>query len=58
MAHDEIITALRVGLNDKRMTGSTHFQSGLLKWIENRTFEQYRGKSLEPVEMGYGTELF
>jgi hypothetical protein len=57
MTHDEIITALHVELNVKRMSGISHFQPGLLKWIENKTFEQYRGRSVEPVEMAYGTEL-
>jgi hypothetical protein len=57
MTHDEIITALQVELNDKRRTGSTPFQPGLLKWINERRFEQYKGRSLEPVELGYGYEL-
>jgi hypothetical protein len=57
MNHDEIMTALKVELNDKQMTGRTHYQPGLLKWINDKSFEQYRGRKLEPVDMGYGTEM-
>jgi hypothetical protein len=57
MNHDEIMTALKVELNDRQMTGWTYYQPGLLKWINNRSFEQYRGRTLEPVDMGYGTEV-
>jgi hypothetical protein len=57
MTHDEILLALKVELNNKRMNGSIFYQEGLLNWIENKTFEQYKGKTLEPIEMGYGTEL-
>jgi hypothetical protein len=57
MPHDEIMTALKVELNDKRMTGNTHYQKGLFNWIKDKSFEQYRGRSVEPVELGYGTEL-
>jgi hypothetical protein len=58
MTHEEILTALQVELNDKRMTGKEQFRPGLLRWINERRFEHYRGRTLEPVEMGYGTELF
>jgi hypothetical protein len=57
MTHDEIMLALKVELNDRLITGKTNYQPGLLKWIENKSFEKYRGKTLEPVDMGYGTEL-
>jgi hypothetical protein len=57
MTHEEIMTALKVELNDKQMTGRTRFQPGLLRWIEDKTFEQFRGRTLEPVEIGYGQEL-
>jgi hypothetical protein len=57
MTHDEIMTALKVELNNKRMTGNTHYQKGLLKWIDEKIFEQYKGMSVKPVEQGYGTEL-
>jgi hypothetical protein len=57
MTHDEIMTALKVELNDKRMNGKTNFQKGLFRWIEDKSFEHYRGKKLETVDMGYGTEL-
>jgi hypothetical protein len=58
MTHDEILTALKIELNDKQMTGNTHYQQGLLKWIVDKTFEQFKGRTLEPADMGYGTELF
>jgi hypothetical protein len=51
------MTALKVELNDKQMTGRTHYQPGLLKWINDKSFEQYRGRKLEPVDTGYGTEM-
>jgi len=54
MSHDEIITALQIELNERRITGNTYFQQGLLKWIEDRTFEDYRGRTIEPVKVGYG----
>jgi hypothetical protein len=57
MTHDEIITALPAELVDKQRTGHTHCQPGLLKWINERRFEQYRGKSFEPAEVGYGETL-
>jgi hypothetical protein len=52
MSHDEIITALKVELNERRMTGKTHYQPGLLKWIEDKIFEEYQGRSIEPVMPG------
>jgi hypothetical protein len=58
MTHNEIMLALNVEINDRLITGRTHFQPGLLKWIENKSFEQYRGRAVEPVDMGYGTEMY
>jgi hypothetical protein len=57
MTHDEIMKALKVELYEKHRTGKTHFQKGLLKWIADRTFEQYKGRTLEPIELGYGQTL-
>jgi hypothetical protein len=57
MTHDEIMTALQVELNDRQMTGKTHFQKGLLRWINDRIFELHRGKIIEPIELGYGLNL-
>ena len=57
MTHDEIMTALKVELNDKQITGKAHYQQGLFNWIMDKSFEQYKGRSVEPVELGYGTEL-
>jgi hypothetical protein len=57
MTHEEIMTALRVELNDKEISGKMHFQPGLLRWIEDKVFEQYKGRILEPFKLGYGTEL-
>jgi len=57
MTHDEIMTALKVELNDRQMTGKTHYQKGLFKWIDDRTFELYRGRTIEPIELGYGQTL-
>jgi hypothetical protein len=54
MSHDEVMTALKVELNERRMTGNTYFQPGLLKWLEDRIFENYKGRSLDPTEPGYG----
>ena len=56
MTHDEIMLALKVELNDRQMTGN-YFQKVLFNWIKDKFFEQYKGKSLEPVDMGYGTEM-
>ena len=58
MTHDDIMTALAVELNDKEISGKTHYQPGLLRWIEDKVFEQYKGQVLEPLEMGYGTGLW
>jgi hypothetical protein len=57
MRHAEILTALRVELNERRMTGKTNYQPGLLKWIKARTFELYKERTDEPVEPGYGQSM-
>jgi hypothetical protein len=57
MTHDEIMTALKVELNDKQMTGKTHYQQGVFKWVKDKTFEQYKERTLEPDQRGYGTEM-
>lgn len=58
MTHDEIKTALIVELNEKKNTGKMMFLQNIYNWIKDRSFEQYKGKCLEPVYMGYGTELW
>ena len=58
MSHDEIITALKVELKEKGMTGKTHYQQGLYRWIEDKTFELYRGRTIEPAVPGYGQSMF
>jgi hypothetical protein len=57
MTHEEIMIALKVELNDKEMSGKTHFQPGLYRWLQDKVFEQYKGRILEPFKLGYGTEL-
>lgn len=57
LTHEEIMTALKVELNDRQMTGNTHYQQGLLRWIEDKVFEQYKGRVLEPFKLVYGTEI-
>jgi hypothetical protein len=57
MNHKEIMTALQVEIRDKQMKGQTHYQPGLLKWLEGRNFEHYKGRALELIDTGYGTEL-
>jgi hypothetical protein len=57
MTHEEILTALTVELEDKRKHGNTKCQPGLYKWIKNKTFEQYKGMIVEPINLGYGNEL-
>ncbi len=57
MTHDEIITALRVELNDKKMRGRSQYQKGLFKWLNLREFKQYKGMRIEPVDLGYGLNL-
>lgn len=54
MTHTEIMTALKVELNDKQMTGKTHYQPGLFKWLDDKTFEQYRGRTVTPSHTLYG----
>ena len=54
MTHDEVMTALQVELSDRERNGRTHFQQSLFRWIEDRTFEQYKGLTIEPVKVGYG----
>ena len=57
MPHGDIMKALQVELNGKRMTGNRHYQKGLLRWINEKDFEQYRGRALEQFELGYGQTL-
>jgi hypothetical protein len=57
MTHDEILTALKIELNEKQLTGKTYFQKGLYRWINDKSFEQYRGRTLVPVKLGYGQTL-
>ena len=57
MTHDEVIIALQIELNDKQITGKTHYQPGLFKWIDEKKFEQYKDRPLEPVHLSYGTEI-
>jgi hypothetical protein len=57
MTHDEIMTALKFELNNRQMTGKIHYHKGLFRWIEERTFEQYKGRIIEPFELGYGQSL-
>jgi hypothetical protein len=54
MSHDEIMTALKVELHDKHMTGRSNYRPGLLRWIEDKTFELYRGRSPESAKVRYG----
>jgi len=54
LSHDEIIKCLRVELEDKNRTGNTHYQVGLLRWIMDELWEAYKGRTLEPVKIGYG----
>jgi hypothetical protein len=56
-SHDEIINCLRVELDDKKRTGQTAYQVGLYRWIEDKTWEKYKGRTVEPAELSYGTEL-
>jgi hypothetical protein len=58
MTHEEILNALEVESTDKQKRSSTYFRKGLLSWIKDKSFERYKGKSIEPVDMGYGTELY
>lgn len=57
MTHDEIMTALKVELNDKQLTGKMHYLKGLHRWINEKTFEQYKGRILETSGLGYGQTL-
>ena len=57
MPHDAVMLALRVELNEKERTGKILYQEGLMRWIENKTFEQYKGKPIKPVVEPYGTEF-
>jgi hypothetical protein len=57
MPHDAIMLALRVEISEKERTGKMSFQQGLMRWIENKTFEQYKGKTIKPVVEPYGCEF-
>jgi hypothetical protein len=57
MTHDEIMTALKIELNEKQLTGKIYFQIGLYRWIKDKLFEQYRGKKFEPAKLGYGQTM-
>ena len=57
MTHDEIMTALKVELRDKQLSGNNHFQQGLYSWINDKSFELFRGRTIEPVKRGYGQTI-
>ena len=57
MPHDAVMLALKVELDEKYRTGKMSYQQGLMKWIENKTFEQYKGKTIKPSVVPYGTEF-
>jgi hypothetical protein len=57
MPHEAVMLALRVELNEKERTGKSLYQQGLMRWIEDKTFEQYKGKTIKPVVVPYGCEL-
>jgi hypothetical protein len=57
MTHEEILTALKVEMNERQMNGKTHYQPRLLKWIEERKFELYKGRTIQPAEPGYGQSI-
>jgi hypothetical protein len=57
MPHDAVMLALRVELNEKERTGKMSYQTGLMRWIENKTFEQYKGKTIKPDVVQFGSEL-
>jgi hypothetical protein len=57
MTHKEVMTALEVESTDKQKQYRTYFRKGLLSWIRDKSFEDYRGKTLEPIDLGYGNEL-
>ncbi len=57
MTHEAVMKALQVELNDKQRTGTTHFQKGFFRWIDDRTFEQYKERTIEPIALGYGQIL-
>ena len=57
MTHKEIMTALEVESTDKQNRYRTYFRKGLLSWISNKTFEKYKGRIVEPIDLGYGNEL-
>jgi hypothetical protein len=56
-SHDEIINCLKVELNDKMRTGNMTYQVGLLRWIEDEHWEVYKGRTVEPAEVGYGQTI-
>lgn len=53
-SHKEIIACLRAELADKNRTGNTMYQVGMLRWIGEEYWEVYKGRSVEPAEVGYG----
>lgn len=57
MTHPEILTALEVESTDRLRTGNTYFQKGLLSWIKDKTFEDYKDRVVEPIDLGYGNNL-
>lgn len=57
MTHDEVMTAFKVELNERVITGNPYFQQGLVNRIDDKTLEQYKGRSVTLPEMGYGETL-
>ncbi len=57
MTHDKVKTALIVELRDRQLLNTTKYQKNLYNWISDKTFETYKGRSIEPNKQLYGTEL-
>jgi hypothetical protein len=57
VSHEEIMTCLKVELQERLQTGTKQYQPSLLKWINEDGWKAFKGRTLKPVELRYGTEV-
>jgi hypothetical protein len=55
--HQDIMTCLKVELEEREKTRNKQYQPSLLKWIKEAGWKVYKSRTLQPVYVPYGTEL-
>jgi hypothetical protein len=57
LTHSEVMDCLKVELNNRGQSGKMKYIKKFVNWLNTREFEAYKELTVEPVSMGYGTEL-